>query len=82
MDEKDKDPAAGEHGRLIAELRDSIVRHTSGETRERLLVRLDRLEKSMHTSSFAEHVSALVEEAEEEAAAIGPFMSRLSSLLP
>jgi hypothetical protein len=82
MVENDKGQAPGEHGKLIAELRDSINEHTSGETRERLLARLDRLEKSIQTSSFGEHVSALVEEAEEEAAAIGPFMSRLSSLLP
>ena len=38
--------------------------------------------KSMNTPSFTDHVKGLVEEAEEEAAAIGPFMSRLSSLLP
>lgn len=83
MDENDnKPPLDPEHGRIVSELRASIVSHTSGETRERLLARLHRLEKSVNTSSFAEHVKALVEEAEEEAAAIGPFMSRLSSLLP
>lgn len=81
MDEKDK-AAAGEHSQLITELRASITRHTSGKRRERLLARLDQLELSAKTSSFGEHVKAFVEEAEEEAAAIAPFMSRLSSLLP
>ncbi|HEY6983724.1 hypothetical protein, partial [Reyranella sp.] len=82
MDDKGKVPAEAEHGQLIAELRASITRHTSGKRRERLLARLDQLEMSASTSSFGEHVKALVEEAEEEAAAIGPFMARLSSLLP
>ncbi len=80
VDER-KTPAA-EHGQLIGELRGSIARHTSGETQKRLLARLDQLEKSPTVSSFAAHVRALIEEAEEEAAAIGPFMSRLSNLLP
>jgi ABC-type transport system involved in cytochrome bd biosynthesis fused ATPase/permease subunit len=71
-----------EHGPLIAELRESITRNTSGETREKLLARLDQMEGSASTSSFGEHVKALVEEVEEDAAYIAPFMSRLSSLLP
>jgi len=79
MTDKTKD---SEPGRLFAELRAEVSKLDEGEIRERLLARLDRLEKSMHTSSFGEHVKAFVEEAEEEAAAIGPFMARLSSLLP
>jgi hypothetical protein len=82
MDDKDKVPHTSEHRQLITELRASIARHTSGETRQRLLARLDQLEMSASTSSFGEHVKAFVEEAEEEAAAIGPLMARLSSLLP
>jgi hypothetical protein len=82
MAEKDEDRITGEHDQLIADLRESITSQTTGDTRERLLARLDRLEKSMNTPSFTDHVKGLVEEAEEEAAAIGPFMSRLSSLLP
>jgi hypothetical protein len=82
MAEKDEGRTTGEHDQLIADLRESITNQTSGETRERLLARLDRLERSINTSSFTDHVKALVEEAEEEAAAIGPFMSRLSNLLP
>ncbi len=79
----DKDTVSPEeHGRLVAELRASIDRHTSGSTRQRLLARVDEMEKSLSTSSFGHHVKALIEEAEEEAAAIAPFMSRLSSLLP
>ncbi|HZP98558.1 MAG TPA: hypothetical protein VFB13_03400 [Reyranella sp.] len=81
MQNENKSPGA-EHRPLIAELRASVLRHTSGETRERLLARLNRMETAESTSSFGEHVKALVEEAEEEAAAIAPFMSRLSSLLP
>jgi hypothetical protein len=81
MADKEKVPAE-EHGRLVTDLRASITRHTSGATRERLLARVDQMEKSLATSSFAHHVNALIEEAEEEAAAIAPFMSRLSSLLP
>lgn len=81
MQNEDKSPAE-DTDKLIAELRASIARHTSGETQARLLARLDQLEKSVHASSFSSHVKALVEEAEEEVAAIGPFMSRLSSLLP
>jgi hypothetical protein len=76
------DPKDHEHSRLIAEMRASILKHTSGETQERLLARLDQMDNSVATSSFGEHVKALVEEAEEDAAYIAPFMSRLSSLLP
>ncbi len=83
MDDKDKgEGEISEHGPLFAELRASIERHTHGAARERLLTRLDHLEKSVNSSSFAHHVQALIEEAEEDAAAIAPFMSRLSSLLP
>lgn len=83
MDDKDKQTAGGsEHGPLFAELRASIARHARGASRERLLARLDQLEKSVNTSAFGHHVKALIEEAEEDVAAIAPFMSRLSSLLP
>ncbi|WIM12004.1 hypothetical protein [Enhydrobacter sp.] len=83
MDDDDKTlEQESEHGRLIADLRAEVLKQTDGESRARLLARIDRLESSMHTASFGEHVKALVEEAEEEAAALGPFMSRLSSLLP
>lgn len=71
-----------EHSRLIAEMRASILEHTSGETQARLLARLDQMDNAVATSSFGQHVKALVEEAEEDAAYIAPFMSRLSSLLP
>lgn len=71
-----------EHSRLIEEMRASILKHTSGETQQRLLARLDQMDNSVATSSFGEHVKALVEEAEEDAAYIAPFMARLSSLLP
>ncbi len=81
MVDEQKHPAA-EHGRLIGELRASVIRHTSGARREQLLARLNQMETAISTSSFGEHVKALVEEAEEDAAAIAPFMSRLSSLLP
>jgi len=74
--------AEHEHGPLIAELRTAVEQNTTGERRERLLARLHQLEDSVSTSSFGEHVKALVEEAEEDAAAIAPFMARLSSLLP
>lgn len=83
MDENDKIPAANpEHGPLFEELRASIIKHTTGDVQARLLARLAHMETTTSTSSFGTHVSALVEEAEEEAAALGPFMSRLSSLLP
>lgn len=71
-----------EHHSLIADLRASVMKNTAGERRERLLARLKKMETEVSTSSFGEHVKALVEEAEEDAAAIAPFMSRLSSLLP
>jgi hypothetical protein len=71
-----------EHRRLIEELRASIERSTNGEQREQLLARVSELEKAHGTESFADHVKALVEEAEADVAAIAPFLSRLSSLLP
>lgn len=82
MDDKDKVPTSGEHGELFAELRASIIKHTTGETQERLLSRLDHLESSVAHSSFGAHAKAFVEEVEEDAAAVAPFLSRLSSLLP
>ena len=74
--------AEQEHQRLIAELRAAIEQTPPGERRERLLERLHQLEKSHGTESFGDHVRALIEEAEVDAAGIAPFMSRLSSLLP
>ena len=71
-----------ERKRLIAELRTAIEQSSPGERRERLLERLHRLEQSHGTESFGDHVRALIEEAEVDAAEIAPFMSRLSSLLP
>jgi len=71
-----------EHRELIAELRVAIERSPPGERRDRLLARLHQLEQSHGTESFGDHVKALVEEAEVDAAEIAPFMSRLSSLLP
>lgn len=71
-----------EQRELIAELRVAIERSPPGERRERLLERLHHLEQSHGTESFGDHVKALVEEAEVDAAEIAPFMSRLSSLLP
>jgi hypothetical protein len=70
------------HEALIAELRASIEASPEGERRERLLARLHQLENAETTGSFADHVRALILEAEEEAAEIAPFMSRLSGLLP
>lgn len=70
------------HEALIAELRASIESSPDGERRERLLERLHQLENAETTGSFTDHVKALILEAEEEAAEIAPFMSRLSSLLP
>jgi hypothetical protein len=67
---------------LIAELRAAIEASPDGERRERLLARLHQLEKAAGHHSFADHVKALILEAEEEAFEIAPFMSRLSSLLP
>jgi len=71
-----------EHKELIAELRMAIERSQPGERRERLLERLHQLEHSHGTESFGDHVKALIEEAEVDAAGIAPFISRLSSLLP
>ena len=70
------------HERLIAELRAAIENSPPGERRERLLAILHQLEQSHGTESFGDHVKALIEEAEVDAAGIAPFMSRLSSLLP
>ena len=70
------------HERLIAELRAAIEKTPPGERRERLLAILHRLEHSHGTDSFGDHVKALIEEAEVDAAGIAPFISRLSSLLP
>jgi hypothetical protein len=70
------------HERLIAELRLAIEKSPDGARRERLLAILHRLEQSHGTDSFRDHVRALVEEAEVDAAGIAPFLSRLSSLLP
>jgi len=71
-----------EQKELIAELRMAIERTPPGERRDRLLVRLHQLEQSHGTESFGDHVKALIEEAEVDAAGIAPFMSRLSNLLP
>lgn len=68
--------------RLIADLRTAVEQSPPGEQRDRLLERLHELEKAHGTDSFGDHVKALVDEAEADAAAIAPFMSRLSSLLP
>ena len=70
------------HERLIAELRLAIEKSPDGARRERLLAILHRLEQSRGTDSFGDHVRALIEEAEVDAAGIAPFLSRLSSLLP
>jgi hypothetical protein len=70
------------HDRLIAELRLAIEKSPAGARRERLLAILHKLEQSHGTDSFGEHVKALIEEAEVDAAGIAPFISRLSSLLP
>jgi hypothetical protein len=70
------------HDRLIGELRAAIEKTPEGARRERLLAILHKLERSQGTESFGEHVKALVEEAEVDAAGIAPFLSRLSSLLP
>jgi hypothetical protein len=71
-----------EHEKLIAEMRAAVENSTTGEQRERLLARLHQLEQAHGTESFGDHVKALVEEVEVDAAGIAPFMSRLSSLLP
>jgi hypothetical protein len=70
------------HDRLIGELRAAIEKTPEGARRERLLAILHKLERSQGTESFGEHVQALIEEAEVDAAGIAPFLSRLSSLLP
>ena len=71
-----------EQKELIAELRMAIERTPPGERRDRLLARLHQLEQSHGTEWFGDHVKALIEEAEVDAAGIAPFMSRLSNLLP
>jgi hypothetical protein len=81
MGEKDK-TTGSEHGPLFNDLRASILKNTGGERQSELLARLNQLEMSVNSSSFGGHVKAFVEEAEEEAAAIAPFLARLSSLLP
>lgn len=83
MDENDKVPPAGtEHGALFEELRETIAKHADAATRERLLKRLDHLEASVNSSAFGTHLKTFVEEVEEDAAIVAPFLSRLSSLLP
>jgi hypothetical protein len=71
-----------EHIKLIAELRAAIENSVPGERRDRLLARLHQLEQAHGTETFTDHVKALIEEIEVDAAEIAPFMSRLSSLLP
>jgi hypothetical protein len=71
-----------EQKELIAELRMALERTPPGARRERLLARLHQLEQSHGTESFGDHVKALIEEAEVDAAGIAPFMSRLSNLRP
>jgi hypothetical protein len=70
------------HQRLIGELRAAIEKTPDGARRERLLALLRKLEQSHGTDSFGDHVKALIEEAEVDAAGLAPFMSRLSNLLP
>lgn len=67
---------------LIAEIRAAVEASPDGAQRERLLARLRELENSHGTPAFGDHVKALVDEVEEDAAEIAPFLSRLSSLLP
>ena len=71
-----------EHAPLIAEIRAAVETGAHGPQRERLLARLRELENAHGTPAFGDHVKALVNEAEEDAAEIAPFLSRLSSLLP
>ncbi len=82
MAEDDKGSGSAEHSALVAELRASVLANTTGEKQQRLLAKLHDFENAAATSSFGEHVKALVEEAEEDTATIAPFLSRLSSLLP
>jgi hypothetical protein len=71
-----------EHGPLIAEIRAALETGTDGPQRERVLARLRALENAHGTPAFGDHLKALVNEIEEDAAEIAPFLSRLSSLLP
>ena len=71
-----------EHEALIAEIRAAVETGSSGPQRERLLAHLRELENTHGTPAFGDHVKALVDEVEEDAAEIAPFLSRLSSLLP
>ncbi len=74
--------ADAEHEALIAEIRAAVETSSSGPQRDRLLDLLRELENTHGTPAFGDHVKALVDEAEEDAAEIAPFLSRLSSLLP
>ena len=74
--------ADAEHEALIAEIRAAVQTSTDSPQRERLLALLRELENTHGTPAFGDHVKALVNEAEEDAAEIAPFLSRLSSLLP
>lgn len=80
MADQDTDPTG--HEALLAELRAEILARTHGEKQSRLLARVRELETSPTSPSFGDHIKALTEEAEEDAALIAPFLSRLSSLLP
>jgi hypothetical protein len=75
-------PDKAEHDKLMAEIRAAVEKSTTGEQRDRLLARLHELEATRGTDEHPTHVRALVAEAEADAAAIAPFLSRLSSLLP
>jgi hypothetical protein len=78
----DKETGGAKHEAVIAEVRAAVLANTTGEKQQRLLARLHTIENSVETSSFGEHVKALVDEVEEDAASIAPFLARLSSLLP
>lgn len=71
-----------DHKALLAELRAEILAKTHGEKQARLLARVREMETSPVSPTFSDHIKALTEEAEEDAAMIAPFLSRLSSLLP
>jgi hypothetical protein len=71
-----------DHRKLIDEVRASVERHTSGARRDRLLARLDEVDKAHGTHKFGDRLKALIEEIEVDTAEIAPFVSRLSSLLP